>query len=254
MTSPVSTPSLHLQDDCRTVRRLHLGGAAGALCLAVLVTSVNGTIGGLHLLVLAGYVGHKVYRFVHGRRLGRRFRLEELFVVHSPDAAQVRRCEKLPSTLWTNSLTLRSLQALVRTARDDAIEDDEAAERVASTFTRILAPLQLPRLNAGSLVLMGVVLTWHVAFPPDLSLVYAASVLLISLMAAVEIYLTVVRLRQRRHVGRLVEALADWTLAHYTELLTSPERPYRHTLHYRAPAWFARPPSSAERTPLRRVA
>ena len=242
-----------MRHQVRRIRRTALFGLTAMFpCAALLLATTEARWLSLMLaLILAGYLHRKLRQVFWARRTVKQLRLEEQFIRHGPTPEQVLTCTRRYDHLWTHSLTLRGLKALVehKPASPLAAEAKQAHihRQYARTFKR-LRPSSLPTALIWFAAL-GLCWLW---FVPDALLqdmpppVFAGLILLLLILVA-EVVQQILRSDLREGLDYFLTLLSAWThtQAFDTAFDTVSEKPYRHTALYRS--WvFPRPSSRAD--------
>lgn len=220
-----------------------LGTAALVPCTVILLmTSGTGWSSVVLLLVLAGYVWRKIGRIMQARRTTKHLRLEEQFVRHRPAPQHMLTCTRRPNHLWTHSLTLKGLKALLADPPARRLPVEDKRRYVRRHYLRAFAPLWPSSLPVDLLWFAALGLLWLWFVPeallqaPSPGVLAGAGLLLVILVA--EIIQLVLQSDLRGGFDHLATLFSDWTLAQPFEetLHTVREKTYRHTAVYRSPA------------------
>ena len=208
--------------------------------------------GCLLYLIAKGYRLHAAWQSV------RQLRLEGCFIGHSFDGYQLRQCLRRRGHLWTHSYTVRALRRLMARPLSNLLMTGQKRRRVREEYEHALERLRPFLLSPGlplGVLLIGALLAVAAGAADTLATWPLRAGLASALvLIGTETMQAVARHRARRSFGRLLDGLADWTLARSVHDLLRERRgaaaSYRHTPLYRAPAWFAhqapsRPPSSS---------
>lgn len=225
------------------IRRIEQATVLGTVALAsgtalLLTTSSTRWSSLVLLLVLAGYLRRKISQITRTRQAVKQLRLEEQFVRHCPAPEHMLTCTRRSNHLWTRSLTLKGLKALLAhpPARQLPLEDQR--RYVRHHYIRAFTPLGPPSILVDLLwfAALGLLLLWFVPEAPlqasSPGVLAGAGLLLVILVA--EIIQVVLQADLRGGFEHLATLLSDWTLAQPLELHTFREKTYRHTALYRA--------------------
>ena len=120
MPDVLTSPLTRLQHAARRSRLIALLGALIALpsAFALLMIMPTGVLSGLVLLALMSYAVRKAWQIRRAARLLKQLRLEAQFVQHGPSPRHLPSCLRRRDHLWTRSLTLHGLEAVL--VRSDA--------------------------------------------------------------------------------------------------------------------------------------
>lgn len=225
-------------------RRL-LAAAAGAGTVALgLFPLLTARPGAVALGLWAAYLLRKGYLLVQAQRAVRQLRLEAQFVAHAFEAEALRRCLCRDDHLWAKSRALHGLRALLTSSEQPT--HGITAWRLRGQYHRAFRR----RLPAPALfdLLLALALLWSVAWVVGshafATLPAGWGLFAMPLLLLAEGIHLLMRRRLRRQLARLAHALSRWTLrSGVVEALRgdASAQPYRHTLLYRAPAWFHAP-------------
>ena len=195
-----------------------LGTVALVPCAVILLTTLGPSWSSLVLfLVLVGYAQRKMGRMAQARRTVKQLRLEEQFVRHRPASRHMLTCTRRPTHLWTHSLTLKGLKALLAhpPARRLPVEDKQ--RYVQRHYLRAFTPLRPSLLPVDLLWLSALGLLWLWFAPaallqaPPPEVLAGAGLLLIILVA--EIVQIVLQADLRSGFEHLASLVSEWTLA-----------------------------------------
>ncbi len=218
-----------------------LGTVALAPCTALLLTTSSTRWSSLVLLlVLAGYLRRKISRITRARQAVKQLRFEEQFVRHRPAPKHMLTCTRRPNHLWTRSLTLKGLKALLAHPPARRLPLEDKRRYVRHHYIRAFTPLWPPSTPVDLLWFAALGLLWFWFVPeallqaPSLGVLAGAGLLLVILVA--EIIQVVLQADLRGGFEHLATLLSDWTLAQPLEetLHTIREKTYRHTALYRS--------------------
>lgn len=194
----------------------------------------------LLLLVLAGYLRRKISRIKRARQTLKQLRLEERFVRHRPAPQQVLTCTRRLNHLWTHSLTLKGMKALLAHPPARRLPIEDKRRYVRRHYIRAFTPLWPSSFPVDLLLFAALGLFWLWFVPeallqaPSPGVLAGAGLLLVILVA--EIIQTVLQADLRDGFDHLATLFSDWTLAQPFEetLHTNREKTYRHTALYRS--------------------
>ena len=225
----------------RVERAAVLGTVALIPCAVLLLTTLDANWMRLVLFfVLAGYLWRKGRQILRARRTVKQLRLEEQFVRHRPASTHLLTCTRRPNHLWTHSLTLKGLKAMLENPPPRRFSVKDQQHLVRRHYLRSFAPLWPSPFPVDLLWLAAVGLLWLWLIPdaylqaPAPTVLAGAGLLLLILVG--EIIQVVLQADLRGGFTHLTSLLSEWTLVQPFEetLQTVREKPYRHTSLYRA--------------------
>ncbi len=260
MSRPLFAHIAALRHQVKRIRRATVFSIALLLPgAALLLTTTANTLLALALVAaLGGYLLCKVRRTLWTYRIVNQLRLEEQFVRHSPSREHIQTCLRRFDHLWTNSLTLKGLRALMEHPPLPKQQRDAFQEIAHRHFSRALSSLRPSPVPFGLLWLASLSLLW-VGFSSsslleDTALPAFLALTLLLVLLLNEVTQEILCADLRDGFSHWATLLSTWTQAlALDELIAAQhEKPYRHTPLYRSWVLGKRPdePHSDEPDPV----
>lgn len=186
------------------------------------------------------FLVRKLHQERWARRAIKQLRLEEQFIQHGPLPEEVLTCVRRRHHLWTQSLTLRSLENLLAAPPSALLRPSVREAKAGAAFRKGFKAIRPARLPLDVLLFMMLTAFWLFAVPEALLATPSAGVLLGVLAwvpaLAAEIILLVLLSDLRGGFATLTHHLGAWTLARQFDALVeaAQEHTYRHTRVYHA--------------------